>query len=229
MQETKKPKATKQATSNKKHKVVVFAMYAVAIGLLTYAASGLLRERRATTGPAAPVTSEVVTASTTTPQEVPVEESTVAPTPADMPRSIDLPTIQASGFIQKVGVDQANAVAVPTNIFLTGWYINSVKPGEPGVSLIDGHVQGVYKEGIFKKLAKLQKNDVFHVLYGDGSRRSFTVQSVTDYSVEEASAKMLEPVANIERQLNLITCAGAYNKQTSQYEKRTLVVARTNL
>jgi LPXTG-site transpeptidase (sortase) family protein len=223
------PKQPTRRSQNLVRQCVSAGMFIVAIAMLAYAAQGLLKQWQATTGPAEPVTGEVLTTSTTTPQEVPIEEAAVVPTPADMPRSIELPTIEASGFIQKVGIDSTNAVAAPSNIFLAGWYINSVKPGEVGVSLIDGHVQGVYKEGIFKKLSKLQKNDVFYVVYGDGSRRSFTVQSTADYSTEEASTKMLEPVDGIERQLNLITCAGVYNKQTSQYEQRTLVVARANM
>lgn len=145
--------------------------------------------------------------------------------PADQPRMIHMPSIEASGPIQKVGVTKSNAIAVPTNVNFAGWYTKSAKPGYPGLSVIDGHVSGKYKPGIFKQLQKLNKGDTYEVEYGDNSRRTFRVVERKKLPTKEASSYLLDKRSDIERQLNLITCDGVYDRETKQYDQRLIVIS----
>ncbi len=168
-------------------------------------------------------TASVVQYSTDEPSEAPVEEDyKVAP---DLPRQIILPGLQAKGFIQQVGIDQNNAIAVPENINLAGWYTNSPKPGDEGLSIIVGHIQGRYAPGIFKNLSSLKFEDTFSIEYGDGTIRHFRVLDIRSVPVEEASKKQYEKVENAPRQLTLITCNGKYDEARRTYSERTLVRA----
>ena len=195
------------------------------IGLIAIGAYGLLQwyttthrhETPAIVAPASP-------SADTNVDETPVKEESWR-VPADMPRKIEISAISLEGMIQQVGVDREGAVGVPSNVNLAGWYTNSVKPGEKGVSLIDGHVSGRYSDGIFKNIHKLAENDEIKMEYGDGSRRSFIVVDVRSYSPQEAASQQYEQHPNIEKQLTLITCGGAFDNASDSYSQRVIVRA----
>lgn len=168
----------------------------------------------------------IITYSTDIPDETPplCREDNF---PASQPRYINIPTIGAGGCIQKVGIDQHSAMAVPSNIHLSGWYVKSVAPGQTGLSVIDGHSGGKYLDGIFKHLAELKLDDKFTIEFGDKSKKTFQVVSVNHYSVDETSKRMLEKNSDIKKQLNLITCGTNYSSDIQGYKDRVLVVAKS--
>lgn len=169
------------------------------------------------------VEESVVTISTKEPsEEIPAPEYTVA---ADMPRSISLPTISVNGFIQQVGIDQDNKIAVPNNIHMVGWYIHSVKPGEKGLSIIDGHVDGMYSGGIFYDLNKVSVGDEYSIVYGDGSEIHYRVVDKIQVSEAESNNVLFSKRPDIESQLNLITCIGTYSEDLESYDQRLIVVS----
>ena len=198
----------------------------IGVGLIGYGGVGFWQKYRTTHRPnPLPPSQQTVTNSTDSPDEtsVPCAEYKVSD---DMPRRIILPSIGAEGCIQKVGVDQNNAVAVPSNIHLAGWFVNSVRPGEQGLSIIDGHVQGKYETGIFKNLDKLRPGDSFEIEFGDHSTKKFEVVSVQLLSINETTKQMFKPVDSIEKQLNLITCGGRFDKNSQQYDSRVLIASK---
>ena len=164
-----------------------------------------------------------VTQSSTDPSEAPVSPNDFANVPTDQPRQIIIPTIKVTGYIQKVGVDKKNQIAVPDNIYLAGWYTNSVKPGEPGLSIIDGHVLGRYNDAIFKSLGNLKPGDAFSIIYGDNSEKNFTVKEVKTLPVNDTATYLMQKDPNINKQLNLITCGGNFDKKSQQYDMRVVV------
>lgn len=197
----------------------------IGIGLIAYSLFTYLGWHKNTTGPSPEITDSTINYSDPNPSEIKpkCDEYKV---PADKPRFINIPSINASGCIIKVGTDQNKAVAAPNSIYLAGWYTGSVLPGDKGVSLIDGHVSGKYADGIFKNIRKLKKSDTFQVEFGDSSTRSFEVVSVSSYSVDDTSTQMLKQHDEVQNQLNLITCTGSFNKNTQQYDKRVIVVSK---
>ena len=165
----------------------------------------------------------VVTASTDQPSEQrPTSSYSV---PADKPLSIQLPTIKTEGFIQQVGVDKDNQMVVPNNVHMAGWYTKSVLPGADGLSILDGHVHGLYAKGIFYDIGKLKSGDAFTVTFGDKSVKNFKVKKVQTVTVKEADTALYVRDTSIGRQLNLITCGGNFNKADRTYDARIIVVA----
>ncbi len=171
------------------------------------------------------ITNDVITHTTDKPDETKPFCETYK-TDANTPRFISMPTINTSGCILKVGIDQTGAVAAPNNIFLAGWFVNSVTPGELGVSLVDGHNGGRYADGIFKSLKNIKPGDRFSVEFGDKSLRNFEVVSVDSYPVADTAKHMLEPNPDIKRQLNLVTCTGTFDDARIQFDKRLVVVSK---
>lgn len=206
---------------------VVATMLAISLTLIVWSGVGLWRRYRATHNPnPLPDGSLAVTHSTDNPDETPINTESDYQVAPDQPRAIILSTIDTRGFIQKVGIDQHGAIAVPSNVHMAGWFVGEAKPGEPGLSIIDGHVQGRYQPGIFKNLHKLRPGDRFTVEFGDHSTKEFEVVSVNSYPTDEAAKHLFHRDESITSQLNLITCSGAYNRADRQYDQRLIVVSK---
>jgi LPXTG-site transpeptidase (sortase) family protein len=116
-------------------------------------------------------------------------------------------------------------MATPNNIYFTGWYVESVVPGEKGVSILNGHVGGRYSPGIFKDLKNIEEGKSIRVEMGDLSWREFRVVSTTSYALSEAAEPLFHNDPRIDQELHLITCDGVYNKATETYDQRIIVVA----
>lgn len=166
----------------------------------------------------------IVTFSTREPSEEKPRDEDYIVNP-DEPRIIDLNTIGINGFIQKVGIDQDNKIAVPNNINIAGWFVDSVKPGEQGLSIIDGHVDGPTTGGIFYNLEKLKVNDVYSITYGDGVKYDFKVVEVITVPTEDSASILYSKRPEIKSQLNLITCTGNYVEDIESYDSRVIVIS----
>lgn len=181
-----------------------------------------LTPRPTTTPPSR--TGAVVSHSTDHPAEAPIVTYHSTATGTE-PKYLSLPSIKAEGFIEKVGVDQHSQMAVPTNIYLAGWFREMAAPGDPGLSIIDGHLDGRTRPGIFANLDHLKPSDIFTVELANGTRRRFSVTSVQSLPISATAAALFSQDPGIKRQLNLITCAGTY-QQSKGYDHRIIVTSR---
>lgn len=206
--------------------VIAFGfILAGSVGLIVYYNNKHNAQKPTTINPNA-----TVTESTSNPSEGPVKDSDFSNVPADQPKQIILDTIHAKGYVQKVATDsKTNQVGVPSNVNVAGWYTESVKPGQAGLSVIDGHVSGKYTDGIFKHLGNLKSGERYHIIFGDNSIKTFKVRSVQTLSVKDATRILLVPDPTIKAQLNLITCGGSFNEQSQQYDKRTIIISELAL
>ncbi len=142
------------------------------------------------------------------------------------PHSISIDKIGVSSRIKALGTKQNNELKAPTNIYDTGWYINSAKPGENGAMLLDGHVHGLTKPGVFYNLKKLRTGDEVTVQRGDGENFRYRVVSTQSY--ERDKLDMVAATTSIDSArpgLNIITCDGQLDKANNTYKNRLLVRA----
>ncbi len=169
----------------------------------------------------------VVTESTFTPSEEQPDKKTFAwAGDVDDPKYITLSSIGIGGYVQKVGIDQVQAIAVPNNIYMAGWYVDSVQPGKPGLSVIDGHVDGVTKnDAIFGRLKDMKIGDEIQVELGSGVVKKYHVISTQTVATSEAVNYLFSQQPNVKSQLNLITCTGTFDKTAKSYDKRVIVSA----
>lgn len=169
---------------------------------------------------------QVITADPEHPSETSIDPNANYQVPYDMPRRIMIEAPNIKGFIQQVGLNSRNALSVPSNIHLAGWYNGSVKPGEAGLSIIDGHVSGVSSDGVFKQLGQLRPGSRFSIEYGDRSTRTFEVVETKSLPEARSSSYLFNKWDTIPEQLNLITCGGKFDKATQTYSDRIVVVSR---
>jgi LPXTG-site transpeptidase (sortase) family protein len=164
--------------------------------------------------------------SSDAPSEAPIDQNVYHSTATGTePKYVRLPSVATEGFIQKVGVDQHKEVGVPSNINLAGWFAPAAKPGQPGLSIIDGHVDGGKEAGIFHRLAQLKKGDAVEIERADGVKLQFRVFALQTAKVAEAANVLFSQAAGITSQLNLITCVGTFSSAAKGYDQRLIVSA----
>ncbi len=174
------------------------------------------------------VPAPVVTYSTDTPEEkLPIDTGYAWKGQKDDPKRIIIPKISVNALLQNVGVDQNQQIAVPNNIHIAGWFVDSVRPGSKGLSIIDGHVNGVSSdEGVFKRLEELSTGDTVQIIMGDDSVVDFKVYSNQELSTADSASVLYSQVPEIESQLNLITCTGNFDRTARQYDKRQITILK---
>lgn len=195
-------------------------------------------KRPTTSEPAAPVTTaSPTTGPTTTSTTTPSTTTTAAPEPVETvaatPAS-SVPLVPTRVRIDKIGVDAAmidlykqadNTLQVPEDIRLTGWYTGRSVPGEPGPSVVVGHVDSAAQgPGVFFRLKELAPGDLIEIERSDGSIATF---AVTDSELVLKSQFPTEKVyGSVEgSKLRVITCGGAFNASTHHYEGNWIVYA----
>lgn len=145
---------------------------------------------------------------------------------ADLPRFLRIPKLQVNARVKRLGVKSDNELQTPSTIYDTGWYDGSSKPGEGGAVLIDGHVSGPTKQGVFYGLKTLQPGDKIDLERGDGVVFHYQVvksQAYDDTKVDMVAA--LTPVTPGKNGLNLITCTGKFDPASNEFKQREIVFA----
>jgi len=150
----------------------------------------------------------------------------VPPDPRD-PRYIRIPELGVISRIKNMGVTGAGAVDAPKNIYDTGWYNGSVRPGSStGSSLILGHVSGWTGPGVFKNISRLVPGSQFEVEKGNGEVVRYSVTRTQQIPLDQVNmSEILGTEVAGQHDIKLMTCSGRYNKETRSYEDRFVVYA----
>lgn len=208
-------------------KITSLIFLVLGLGLIGFAGLNMWQRQTATVGTTQPPDyNTVVTEDAAEPEEKKPDmtaEYSVAP---DKPRRIMIDKIGANGFIQQVGTTKENAMAVPSNIHIAGWFVDGVAPGQKGLSIIDGHVSGKYSNGIFYDLKKLEVGDRYQVEFGDKSTKTFEVVEKKQLAEKDSAEYLFQKNDSIEAQLNLVTCGGKFDSKTETYEDRIIIVSK---
>jgi hypothetical protein len=165
------------------------------------------------------------------PSEEPIPEAVVrnyqVPSPED-PRFLRIPSLGIFSRIKNLGVTPEGAVDAPRNIYDTGWYNGSVRPGsKAGSSLILGHVSGWTSPGVFKKINQLPVGGEFEIEKGTGEVVRYSVTRSEKIPVDQVDmGKILSTEVAGQHDLKLMTCSGRYNSGTETYEDRFIVYAK---
>jgi LPXTG-site transpeptidase (sortase) family protein len=146
--------------------------------------------------------------------------STVAaPTRLRIP-AIDLSTPP----LEQLGRAADKSIALPTRPELAGWFKGGPRPGQPGPSVIIGHVDWDHSGAVFFRLREMKPGESVYVDRADGSTAQFRVTQVkqvakSDFPTDEVYAPDLAP------SLRLITCGGNFDYRTHNYLDNVIVFA----
>jgi sortase (surface protein transpeptidase) len=147
----------------------------------------------------------------------------------DLPKYLVIPKLGVDARVRPLGVTSSNELQAPTNIYDTGWYNASAKPGDPGSNgaiLIDGHVHGPTLPGVFVGIKTLQPGDTIQIVRGDNAVFTYIVKKVQNYDATTLNIGLgLGSIQPGEPGLNLMTCGGPFDRTSGEYTQRTIVFA----
>jgi sortase A len=147
--------------------------------------------------------------------------------PATDPKYLSISSIGIDkARVMKLGLTRDNQIAVPSNIYNTGWYEGSVTPGQNGAMFIYGHVSSWTANGIFYNLKKLAPGD--QIIVTSGNNKTFTYQVVSSkvYPYDKVDmGHVLAPIKPGAPGLSLMTCTGQIIKGTGEFNQRLVVFA----
>lgn len=173
-----------------------------------------------------PVRNEVVT-GVKPPKQVVRQEKVIEKPPvlALSDQYLVIPKLYINAPIDPLGVTASGEMATSPSLQRIAWYKDGTKPGIIGSAVFAGHYGGPQEIGIFRSLDRLVAGDVVEVRSKDGKSTKFIVYKSATYEVKDVPLQDLFNKKD-SSYLNLVTCVGNWNNQTSTYDKRLVVYAK---
>jgi hypothetical protein len=156
--------------------------------------------------------------------ETPVPDTDIAAhvVAMDAPRVLRIPKLQLVARIRQVGTTLSNEPIAPKSIFDVGWYEGSSKLGEEGATLLNGHLAGPNKPGIFKTIQTLENGDEMTVERGDKKVFTYVVSRTQEYNGGQIDmSAATNSIVPGKPGLNLLTTLNKY----SGTDKRLIIFA----
>ena len=140
-----------------------------------------------------------------------VTPAETVPLGASRPVSIEIPKIGAESTVFPIGLTPTGELAVPQpgpNLDKAAWFEQSPTPGQPGPSIIEGHVDTESGPSVFYRLGELRPGDEVLVRRQDGTRLTFTVHGVRNVSKSTFPTRLVYGGDDLTTpQLRQITCS----------------------
>jgi LPXTG-site transpeptidase (sortase) family protein len=141
-----------------------------------------------------------------------------------VPARLRIPALNIDTNVEGVGLHDGN-MDVPNNIWNAGWLNSSVRPGDSGTAVIDGHKDSVNGVAVFWDLGKLKAGDRIYVSDQYGWELTFEVSEVQAYYLASAPTDHIFNSGE-GAYLNLITCDGNFIREQHSYDKRLVVYTK---
>lgn len=141
----------------------------------------------------------------------------------DLPTRLIISKININVPIENVGQDSNGIMEIPKDTQDVGWFELGKKPGEIGSAVIAGHY-GLYKgvPTIFNELHELEKGDEISVEDKSGNMTTFIVKESKKYNPIADTTEIFSS-DDEKAHLNLITCDGAWNKDSKSFDQRLVI------
>jgi sortase (surface protein transpeptidase) len=144
--------------------------------------------------------------------------------PASDPVRMQIPTLGVTSSIIQLGLEDDGSLEVPAGAYPVGWYEGGPTPGQLGPSVLAGHVDWEGERGAFYGLRELRPGDTAVIDRADGTAVTFRVDRVEEHPKEEFPTE--DVYGDIEHAgLRLITCGGAFDEDTGDYQDNVIVFA----
>jgi hypothetical protein len=147
-----------------------------------------------------------------------------------LPVWISIPAIGVSSRLLYVGLNPDGTLQVPplddppvTNE--AAWYKYSPTPGQPGPSIIEGHVDSSDTgPSVFFRLGALKPGDLVDITLADRQVAVFTITGVRLYPKNRFPAGTVYGNTDYAA-LRLITCGGSFDEQSRHYTANVVAFA----
>ncbi|NMO90432.1 class F sortase [Actinomycetospora sp. TBRC 11914] len=156
---------------------------------------------------------------------MPLAIATAPPAGGPHPTSLDIPAIGLDvGNPIDLRIDYRGALQVPTDYTQVGWFTSSAVPGDPGSSVMVGHVDDRNGPAVFGRLDDLKPGDTIEVGRSDGGTARFGVDSVETFGKDNLPTERVYGPTTTPS-LRLMTCGGPFDQATLNYRDNIVVFA----
>lgn len=152
-------------------------------------------------------------------------DQSVATAETSRPVQLAIPDLRLDTRLITLGVRPDRTVEVPGDPDRAGWFRRGTVPGSLGSAVILGHVDSEDGPAVFSGLSTLARGAQVSVTMDDGSVVTFAVRSVRTYDNEAFPARRVYG-SHGRREINLVTCGGAYDADRGGYQANVVVNAR---
>jgi len=137
---------------------------------------------------------------------------------------VALPTVDVRSVLVALDIGPDGALQPPPDPNVAGWYVRGSVPGEPGPTVIAGHVDSKSGPAVFYRLDQLNAGDRVEVTRSDGQVFTYRVATVERHAKNDfPTARVYGPTPGPE--LRLITCGGDFDRRVGHYRDNIVVTA----
>jgi LPXTG-site transpeptidase (sortase) family protein len=142
----------------------------------------------------------------------------------NLPRGIYIDKLNIAARVLPMGVNADGSMQAPLGIYDAGWYSGSVRPGETGAMVLNGHSSGPTRQGLFGRLDTLKVGDEVVLEKGDMVRLKYKVMLIETVPLAEVDMhKVSLPFGTAASGLNIYTCTGKWLPEKNTFDHRTIV------
>jgi len=142
-----------------------------------------------------------------------------------LPVRLSIPAIDVQTPLIRLRLESDDTLQVPSDASIAGWYALGPRPGDPGTSVIAGHVDSRYGSAIFYRLGELAPGHVVHVGLASGIDVRFRVYAVREFAKAAFPTSLVYGPTRAP-ELRLVTCGGPFDAQIGHYLDNVVVFAR---
>ena len=163
---------------------------------------------------------------------LPTDVATRSARVEDLPPTVARPTrvvvesLDIDAPVDQVATDDDGAMEIPEDVARAGWFRRGPAPGsQEGSSVLSAHVDSrTQGKGAFYPLRTIAEGAEVVVEAADGAAFTFEVTSLVRYGKDDL------PISELfrrdgEHQLVLITCGGAFDPATGEYDENVVAIA----
>jgi sortase (surface protein transpeptidase) len=212
------------ATLHRRRRTLVFDT--VVVGLALAGTICLTYPRVAASGtPPVRVSGRLTSTSAPGPSSPASTARVAVPEPEAPPAQLSIPAIGVQTPLTPLGLGSDGTLQVPSDPSVAGWYALGPRPGEPGASVIAGHVDSWERPAVFYRLGELSPGNLVRIALTDGTLVRFRVYAVREFAKAAFPSSLVYGPTQVP-ELRLITCGGPWDTQTGHYLDNVVVFAR---
>jgi len=140
------------------------------------------------------------------------------------PARLRIPSLAVDASVERLHRLADGTVDVPHAWDDTGWYADGPRPGEPGPSVLLGHVDSTSGPAVFARLRELSTGDRVDVVDSTGAVLRFTVERV-QCSEKRAFPTKEVYLPTLRPELRLVTCGGRSDRISDHYVDNAIAFA----
>ena len=151
----------------------------------------------------------------------PVQATTAT---SDANYTLEIPKLGIVTSLAATGLDANKRLLVPANSQVAAWYQAGPVPGQPGTTIITGHLSTAAGPGIFYNLHKLAIGDEIQI-QNSKQELIYRVSRIKSYNQDSSFPWNEVYNAGGVSSLRIITCDGVYSSAAGHFSKNLVVFA----